>query len=130
MNLRTLLLIQAFATLATFITIIISPSLIPQSFDIKITPNQNLLPYLIGAAELSLAYLSFIGTKTKNIHALKIICNFFIAFHFATALVCFYAIVQGASLTLIGNIAFRLIMVVMFYYYGIFKALVFPRIRH
>jgi len=122
MVIKTLLVVQTILTLTTFLIIIISPTLIPSSFGISVKANQFALVYLIGANELALAYLSFAGTRITDMNSLKAVIRFFIVFHAATGLVCLYALQQGfADIKILGNVGFRLVASLIFYYYGIFK---------
>ena len=121
MNLHRLSYIQAIVTLATFVLIIISPAAVPQALEIALLPNQFLLPYLIGANELALSFLSFKAFKMKDPNTLRLLSMFFIVFHASTGLVCAYALIQGGSIKIIGNIGMRVIMVSMFFYYGVIK---------
>lgn len=120
MAIKKLLLFQAVATFATFILIMAAPALIPQSLGIAITPQQYLLPRLIAANELAIAFMSFYGMRLTHATALGLVCKFFIVFHAATGLVCLYSLLQGASANIIGNIALRVVAVSLFYYYGLY----------
>jgi hypothetical protein len=121
MNLRILLLVHAAVTFAAGVVLIAAPALIPKTVGIEIGPEQFLLSYFLGAAELGLAYLSFYARKINDRHALRIIVSSFIVFHLATGIVEIYALAQGVSPNLIANIALRIIVSVLFFYYGFYK---------
>ena len=121
MNLKRLLFIQAIVTFATFLVLVIAPAAIPASFGIGIKPEAYFLCYSIGAAELSLAYLSIAARKFRDMNALRFVCIFFIVFHAATGLLGLYAILQGAPIKIMGNVALRIIMASLFVYYGVYK---------
>ncbi len=59
MNLKILLLIHAIITLAAGIVLVVAPTIIPQTVNIKIAPDEYLLCYFLAAAEFGIAYLSF-----------------------------------------------------------------------
>ena len=121
MNLQKLLLAHALVTLAAGIVLIVTPALIPATIHIQIRAEEFLLCYFLGAAELGLAYLSFFGRTIKDNHALQVISKTFIAFHSVTGALELYALQKGVSSKLIGNIVLRLVIVVLFFYYGVYK---------
>jgi hypothetical protein len=121
MNLQRLLLIHAIITLAAGVVLIVAPAVIPKTVDIQIRPNEYLLSYFLGAAELGIAYLSFFSRTIQDKYALRIICTTFIVFHAATGILELYGLLQGISSKIIGNIFLRIVVVVLFYYYGIYK---------
>ena len=121
MNLQKLLFIHAIITLVAGLVLIVAPAFIPETVNIHITPDQYLLCYFLAAAELTIAYLSFMSRKIKDHFLLQIISISFILFHTITGLLEFYAITQGASSKIVGNMMLRLIVVLLFCYYGIYK---------
>ncbi|MES2515290.1 MAG: hypothetical protein V4580_14150 [Bacteroidota bacterium] len=121
MNLKTLLSVHALLTFAAGIVLIVAPSVVPDTVNIQINKDQYLLCYFLGAAEIAIAYLSFVSRNLTDKQALKMIVTTFIIFHGATALLEFYGLTQGISLKIIGNIILRSMIVVLFYYYGILK---------
>ena len=121
MNLRILLLIHSFITLAAGIVLVGAPELIPATVNINILPKEYLICYFLGAAEFAISYLSFFARTIKDESALKIISITFIIFHGVTGAVELYALSQGASSKIIGNIILRAVVVVLFYYYGFYK---------
>ena len=122
MNLQRLLLIQAGLTFSTFITLVVAPATIPAFFGIQLAPDQYLLCYLLAVSELGLAYLSLALRANKDIQTRRIVSQFFMVFHGATGLFAGYVFLQGGSSQLLGNAAFRLILVGLFYYYGLTRS--------
>lgn len=121
MNLQRLFLIHAIITFAAGVVLIIVPTVIPETVDIQLTPEQYLLCYFLGAAELGIAYLSFFGRTITDGHALRIITKSFIVFHAATGLLELYGLTNGLTPKIIGNVILRVIIVILFYYYGLSK---------
>jgi len=121
MDLKKLLLFHAIVTLAAGIVLVVAPSLIPQTVNIKIAPNEYLLCYFLGAAEFGIAYLSFFSRTLDDKSALRIISKTFIVFHAATGVLELYALLEGLSPKIIVNILLRIVIVVLFYYYGVSK---------
>lgn len=121
MKLRNLLAIHAFITLAAGIKLIVEPERIPKIVGISVDQSAYLLCYLLGAAELALAFLSFHSSKLTDGKSLRLICSTFILFHAATAAVEILAFAQGTSAKIWANIALRVLIVFLFWYYGIRK---------
>lgn len=121
MNLQRLLFIHAIITIAAGILLVVAPAAIPQTVNIQLTSNQYLLCYFLGAAEFAIAYLSFFSRNIKDYHALRIIIITFIIFHGATGILELYALQQGLTSKIIANIILRIIIVGLFYFYGIYK---------
>jgi hypothetical protein len=121
MSLNKLFIIHAIITLAASIVLIVSPALIPETVNIKITPNEYLICYFLGAAEFAIAYLSFFSIKIKDPKVLRLISSTFIVFHITTGILELVAFTQGISIKIIANIVLRIIVSVLFAYYGIYK---------
>lgn len=118
---KKLLLFHSVITFAAGVVLIIIPGAVPHTVNIQLQKNQYLLCYFLGAAEIALAYLSFFSGKINNPDTLKIICRTFIIFHATTALLELYALLQGISNKILINTLLRIIIVFLFYYYGIYK---------
>lgn len=121
MNLKILFKLHAIITLAAAIVLIVAPAAIPGTVDIHLHGEAYLLSYFLGASELAIAYLSFFATRINDRYALRIIVITFVIFHLGTAFLEIWALSEGASIKLVGNIALRCIVVLLFYYYGVRK---------
>lgn len=117
MNLSRLFVIHAFITLLAGIVLIISPGLIPATVNITLQPNQYLLCYFLGAAEIAIAYLSFHSRKVSDPKTLNLLVNTFIVFHLATAAVEIYDYLQGGSIKLWANVLLRVIISLLFLFF-------------
>ncbi len=115
---KILLLIHGFITLAASLVLIFSPATIPSIINIKMQPDQYLIAYLLGGAELGIAFLSFKATRIKDAEALKVITLTIIVFHSATALLEIYSIYKGANILLWANVFVRSIVIFLFAYFG------------
>jgi hypothetical protein len=122
-----LLAIHAFITLAAGIVLIALPAYIPESVGISLHPGAYLLSYFLGAAEIALAFLSYYGRNLTDAKSLRLICLTLIVFHATTAAVEVYAFTQGTSAKIWINIAVRLTVVFLFWYYGLRKRHVITR---
>src|SRR5690348_2053969 len=117
--LNTWLVIHAVITLAAGVVLIIAPQAIPHTVDITLPVKAQLLAYFLGAAEIAIAFLSYMARTIKDIHALSIIIWTFILFHAATTLVEVYdMIINGFSTVLLLNIGVRVAAISLFVYLG------------
>lgn len=121
MNLKKLLIFHAVITLAAGLVLIFAPAGIPSTVGIKLQDDQFLLCYFLAAAELSLSYLSFYGSKMTDDVVLRVIAITMIIFHATTLLLELYALADGLSPKIIANIIARVAIVGLFYYYGVVK---------
>lgn len=119
MNLARLLFFHALLTLAAGLVLIVAPAAIPGFVGIEVAPGANLLSYLLGAAEVSLAVLSYFSRQLNDRQALQLVCLTFISFHSLTAVVEVYAFTQGVSSRIWANVALRVIVTALFTYYGL-----------
>lgn len=120
-NLRILFAVHALLTLAAGVVLIVAPELIPGAVGIKLEPNAYLLCYLLAAAELSIAYLSWSGKKISDVRALRFIITAFIVFHAASGILEIYASAASANAIIRGNVVVRVFIVFLFAYYGFYK---------
>lgn len=121
MNLRALFLFHSIVTFLASIVLVVKPTFIPETINVSITRDGYILCYFLAAAELGVAYLSFYSRRIKDNYSLRIISTSFIIFHASTGLLEIYAFTQGISSRIVPNIILRVIIVILFYYYGIFK---------
>lgn len=121
MNIYKLLTFHAIITLAAAIVLVVAPSFIPKTVDIEIQHGQFLLCYFLAAAEFALAYLSFYSRKINDRAIMRLITITIIIFHASTFLLELFALSNGLSTKIIANIVARVIIIVLFYYYGIVR---------
>lgn len=119
MNLYRLFTFHAIITLAAALLLVFAPAAIPATVEITVKQDQFLLCYFLAAAELAIAYLSFYGRKLTDPAMIRLITVTFIIFHAATLVLELYALSEGVSLKIIVNIIARLIIIALFYYYGL-----------
>ena len=122
LNIATLLFLHGLITLAAGIVLIIDPNVIPSVVGIHLPQSAYLMSYLLGTAELCIAVVSFGGAKVKDRLALRIIISSFLVLHVSTALIEIYAYANGLSAIIWGNIAFRVVVVALFAYFGLIRA--------
>ena len=121
MALRILFIVHAVVTFAAGIVLIIFPAAIPATMDIAMESNAFLVCYLLGASEIALAFLSFGSRNIVDVKSLRLISFTFIVFHVVTALAEVYAFSDGLSAKIWANVALRVIISLLFWYFGVYK---------
>ena len=113
-GLRILLVAHGVITLAASIVLVVAPGLIPSVVGIDLEPEADVLAYLLAGAEFGLAILSFGASRVTDFRALRLIVWSLIAFHGSSGVLEVYAYLQGADVAIIGNVAGRAIIVILF----------------
>ena len=121
MNLIKLLYFHSIITLAAGIMLLFAPEVIPNSVGIAIQKSQYLVCYFLGCSEIAIAFLSFRTTSITDQKALQIIVQSIIVFHLLTAVAEGATLIKNVSTLMAINIAIRIIVSVLFYYYGVYK---------
>lgn len=121
MTLTRLLIFHAVVTLAAGVVLIVDPGLIPGTVGIQLDPGANLVCYLLGACEISLAALSYFATRITDGPAIRFICLTFIILHGVTAAVEVYAFSEGLSAIIWANVLLRVVVIGLFWFYGLKK---------
>jgi len=120
-GLKALLLVHGLITFAASIVLIIAPSAIPKTVNINISPNEYLLCYFLGASELCIAFLSVFARKIEDRSSLRLISAAFIVFHISTGAMEMVALANGLSSKIIFNVFLRILISILFWYFGIYK---------
>jgi hypothetical protein len=113
-GLRTLLVIHGFITLSASVVLTVAPGLIPSAVAIHLEPSADVVVYLLAGAEFGLAVLSFGASRLTDPQALRLIVWSCIAFHGSSAVLEIYAYAQGVGVAILGNVAARAVMIVLF----------------
>jgi len=112
--LRVVLLAHGVITLAGAVVLAVFPTVIPTAVGITLEPSDYLLVYLVAAAELAAAVLSFGAARLTDRAALRIVVATFVILHGASGLLNLLYITQtGWSAVLVANTCARLIAVVV-----------------
>ncbi|MDP4512025.1 hypothetical protein [Nonomuraea turcica] len=119
MNLRILLTLHGLVTLAAGVVLIAAPGLVPSAVGIRIPADAYLVCYLLGAAELAVAFLSFAGRTLRQPDGLRLVAWTMIVFHGCTAAVEAYAFTRGVHAAIWANVALRLAVIALFTHYGL-----------
>jgi hypothetical protein len=119
LNLKRLFVIHALVTFVAGAVLIVAPELIPAAVGISIDPSAYLVCYLLGAAEIAIAFLSYYAKNLTDPPGLRLIALTFVIFHAVTAIVEVFAFMQGLSAAIWSNIALRILAVIFFAHYGL-----------
>ena len=114
MTLSRLLFVHALLTLAAGLVLIGAPGVIPGFVGIPVVQETNLLCYLVGVDEVSLAVLSYCSRRLSDQQALKLVCLTLVSFHLLTAGVEVYAFTLGVSARIWANVVLRVIVTALF----------------
>jgi hypothetical protein len=114
-TLRTVFVLHGLITLAGGVVLIAFPKLIPSAVGITIARGDYLLVYLVAAAELAVAVLSFGATRITDWAALRLIVTTLVVLHAASGVLdIVYMAVTVPSTTMISNTVLRFTVVVVF----------------
>jgi hypothetical protein len=113
--LRIVLLVHGLITLAGAIVLTVFPRAIPSAVGIAVERPDYLLVYLVGAAELAVAVLSFGATRLTDPAALGLVVTTFVVLHGASGILdVVYMAVTDVNGTMIANTVARFTVVAVF----------------
>lgn len=121
MNLRRLLTVHAVFTFAAGVVLIAAPGLIPGAVDVRVPSDAYLVCYLLGAAELAVAFLSFAGRNLRQSDAVRLVTWTMVVFHGCTAAVEVYAFARGVHAGIWANVTLRVAAIALFVRYGLLQ---------
>ena len=110
--LRVVLLVHGLITLAGFVVLTAVPTAIPSMVGITLQPSEYLLVYLVAAAELAVAVLSFGAMRITDWAALRLIVATFVVLHLVSGVLDLVYMQQtGVNRTMIVNTVLRFTVV-------------------
>ena len=113
--LRAVFVAHGLITLAGAVVLTVFPTAIPSAVGIALERPQYLLVYLVGAAELAVAVLSFGATRLTDQAALRLVVTTFVVLHGASGVLdLVYMGVIGPNTTVIANTVLRFAVVAVF----------------
>ena len=113
--LRAVFMVHGFITLAGAVVLTVFPTAIPSAVGITVERPEYLLVYLVGAAELAVAVLSFGATRLTDRAALRLVVTTFVVLHGASGVLdLVYLAVIGPNATIIANTVLRFTVVAVF----------------
>jgi hypothetical protein len=114
-TLRAVFVLHGLITLAGGVVLIAFPTLIPSAVGITIARGDYLLVYLVAAAELAVAVLSFGATRITDWAALRLIVTTLVVLHAASGVLdIVYMALTEPNATMISNTVLRFTVVVVF----------------
>ena len=113
---RILFIVHGVINAAAGVVLLVAPALIPSTVNVTLTVGGELVPWLLGAVELGIAVISVGAAFLRDGAAVRLIAVAFGFMHLVTAIVegMVLALFPGVSPLLWGNIAVRVIAVVLF----------------
>jgi hypothetical protein len=113
--LRAVFFVHGLITLAGAVVLTAFPTAIPSAVGITITRPDYLLVYLVAAAELAVAVLSFGAIRITDWPALRLIVTALVVLHSASGILdIVYMALTEPNATMISNTVLRLTVVVVF----------------
>jgi hypothetical protein len=113
--LRAVFVVHGFITLAGAVVLMVFPTAIPSMVGITLERPEYLLVYLVGAAELAVAVLSFGATRLTDPAALRLVVMTFVVLHGASGVLdLVYMGVIGPNATIIANTVLRFAVIAVF----------------
>lgn len=112
---RVVLVIHGLITLAGAVVLTVFPTAIPSAVGIAIGRQEYLLVYLVAAAELAVAVLSFGATRLTDRSALGLVVATLVVLHGASGVLdLLYMAVTEVNAMLVGNTVARFTVVAVF----------------
>src|SRR6476620_153365 len=113
--LRAVFVAHGLITLAGAVVLTVFPTAIPSAVGIRVQRPEFLGVYLVGAAELAVAVLSFGATRLTDVAALRLVVSTFVVLHGASGVLdLVYMGVIGLNTTIIANTVLRFAVVAVF----------------
>jgi hypothetical protein len=120
MVIRKLFLAHAFITLAAAVVLVLWPPFVPDSVGMPLEKPQYLLCYFLAASELALSFLSYVGSRTRDLPLVRLIATTLILFHLATGALELTAFLQGiVGAAIFLNIVLRCVISLLFWFFGL-----------
>lgn len=114
-TLRLLFTLHGMVTAAAGVVLFLAPGAIPGAVGVDVVDDGRLLPFMLGAAELAVAVLSFGGARLTDRRAVRLVVWTLMAFHLLTAAAEIYAfILGGISAGIWANVVFRVLVSALF----------------
>ncbi len=120
--LKIILAINAFLTIAAFILGSFFPPVLFKWVGVTISHSENLAPYMLGAAELPIGFLSLAIMTIKDAKSVRLMSLAFAIFHFASVFEELHATTQGIEAgAVVPNMTLRTTLGLLLLYFGYFK---------
>jgi hypothetical protein len=114
-TLRAVFAVHGAITLAGAFVLVVFPAAIPSAVGITITRSEYLLVYLVAAAELAVAVLSFGAIRLTDVAALRLIVTTLVVLHTTSGILdIVYMTLTEPNATMIANTVLRFAVVTVF----------------
>jgi hypothetical protein len=114
-TLRAVFFVHGLITLAGGVVLTAFPTAIPSAVGITVTRPDYLLVYLVAAAELAVAVLSFGAIRITDWAALRLIVTTLVVLHLASGILdIVYMALTEPNATMISNTVLRFAVVAVF----------------
>jgi hypothetical protein len=114
-TLRAVFLVHGLITLAGAVVLTAFPTAIPSAVGITVTRPDYLLVYLVAAAELAVAVLSFGAIRITDWAALRLIVTTLVVLHLTSGILdIVYMALTAPNVTMISNTVLRFAVVAVF----------------
>ena len=111
-TLRAVFVVHGLITLAGAVVLTVFPTAIPSAVGITLERTDYLLVYLVAAAELAVAVLSFGAARLTDLAALRLIVTTFVVLHGASGILdLVYMGVTEVNGTIVANTVLRFTVV-------------------
>ena len=119
---RIVFIVHGVVTIAAAILLAVLPGVIPATVGIAMDRVDDLMAYLLAAAELCIGLLSIGAARLDDVYSVRLIAMSFAAFHGATAaLEVVYIAMQGPTTVLLVNLVVRIAVCALFLWIGLAK---------
>jgi hypothetical protein len=113
--LRAVFVVHGLITLAGALVLTAFPTAMPSWVGITLERSDYLLVYLVAAAELAVAVLSFGAARVNDVAALRLIVMTFVVLHLSSGILdLVYMSLTEADSTMIANAVLRFTVVAVF----------------
>jgi hypothetical protein len=113
--LRLVFVAHGLITLAGAVVLMAFPTAIPSMVGMTVARQEYLLVYLVGAAELAVAVLSFGAVRLTDVAALRLVVTTFVVLHGVSGILdLVYMGMSEPNATIIVNTVARFIVVAVF----------------
>jgi hypothetical protein len=114
-TLRAVFAVHGLITLAGAVVLMVFPTAIPSAVGITLERQDYLLTYLVGAAELAVAVLSFGASRLTDVAALRLIVTTLVVLHLCSGVLdLVYMGLTEMNTTMVVNTVLRFTVVAVF----------------
>ena len=106
--------VQLLATLATGVTLLAAPAMIPAQEGVLLPPSGFMVAYLFAAAELTCAICSAVAIASRDVRTVLAIAAGSTLYQFMIGLTGLYGVIRDSVSAMLPNVVFHLVVVAVF----------------